>query len=343
MPPEPDPGSRSSTLAPVGSEGTWRVPSIEAAIRRPRRAALGYPAAIRHDEWNVGIAAVPIAHFLADRPLPEVSWLPRRPGRYAADPFGLVHGGRDHILFEDYSHADGTGVISHVSIGNDGAWTEPEVVLEIDVHASYPFLIERPDAVYMVPETARAGEVALYRADAFPRGWGKVAVLLEDWPGSDTTIIEHGGRWWMFGTRRGPDEAAELYVWCAPELIGPWTPHRRNPVKVDPASARSAGTPFVCDGTLYRPAQDCSHGYGDRIVINRMVELTEARFTEVPVGVVEPDRAGTYPAGLHTISAIGDRTLLDSRRFVFSPDAFRRRLADRMRGFASAVAGAPER
>ena len=40
-------------------------------------------------------------------------------------------------------------------------------------------------------------------------------------------------------------------------------------VKTDVRSARPAGTPFVYQGELYRPAQDCSRTYGGSIVIHR--------------------------------------------------------------------------
>jgi hypothetical protein len=45
--------------------------------------------------------------------------------------------------------------------------------------------------------------------------------------------------------------------------------------------------------------------------------------------VVRPDPAGPYPAGLHTIAAAGDRTLLDGKRRVFVWDLFTHELSAR--------------
>jgi hypothetical protein len=108
-----------------------------------------------------------------------------------------------------------------------------------------------------------------------------------------------------------------LRIWHAPALTGPWTPHARDPVKVDRSSSRPAGTPFVRDGVLYRPGQDCSLRYGGRVVLNRVDTLTPERYTETPVAAVEPFAAAGFPAGLHTLSAVGARTLVDgnARRF----------------------------
>jgi hypothetical protein len=119
-------------------------------------------------------------------------------------------------------------------------------------------------------------------------------------------------------------DTSELHLWYSSSAQGPWQAHPDNPVKIDVRSARPGGTPFYADGVLYRPAQDCSRVYGGRIVINRVTTLTPTAFHEEPAATVDPDPAGPYPAGLHTLSAVGDVTLLDAKRMVFVPEAFRR-------------------
>jgi hypothetical protein len=109
-----------------------------------------------------------------------------------------------------------------------------------------------------------------------------------------------------------------LYIWHAPDLLGPWEPHAANPVKVDLGSARPAGTPFAYRGDLYRPAQDCSRTYGGRVVINRILRLTPTDFQEELIAYVEPITDSPYVAGLHTLSSFGDLTLIDGKRFTFS-------------------------
>jgi len=68
----------------------------------------------------------------------------------------------------------------------------------------------------------------------------------------------------LFFTDADDGPLTKLRVWFADDLLGSWCPHPGNPVKPDIRSARPAGTPFVHDGALYRPAQDCSRTYGAR-------------------------------------------------------------------------------
>src|SRR6185369_10054576 len=97
-------------------------------------------------------------------------------------------------------------------------------------------------------------------------------------------------------------------------LAGPWRPHRRSPVKFDVRSARPAGTPFEHGGQIFRPSQDCSETYGGAIRINRILRLTAEEFDEETVAVLRPDANGPYPAGLHTLSAFDEWTLIDGKR-----------------------------
>ena len=53
-------------------------------------------------------------------------------------------------------------------------------------------------------------------------------------------------------------------------------------------------------------------------MINRIRRLTPSEFEEEPVASVEPDKSGPYPEGLHTLSKVGDFTLVDGKRFAFT-------------------------
>jgi hypothetical protein len=139
-------------------------------------------------------------------------------------------------------------------------------------------------------------------------------VLLDDLPGVDPTVVNYRGKWWLFvgDLRDQPD--ARLHFFMADRLRGPWQRHPRSPVKDELASARPGGTPFVVEGRLFRPAQDCSRRYGEAVVINRVDVLTPEAYFETPVARIAPDPAGPYPHGLHTVSAAGEWTLIDGKR-----------------------------
>lgn len=187
--------------------------------------------------------------------------------------------------------------------------------------------------MYCIPEICGAREIALYKAEDFPYRWKKVAVLINSFAGVDSTIFRYQGRWWLTSTDGAAQSTnnSHLFVWHATEVFGPWVPHVANPVKIDASSSRPAGTPFVHNGYLYRPAQDCSRIYGARIVLNRVLSLTPFEFKEECASVIEPCLTGPYPNGLHTISAVGGITVIDGKRHVFNKHAFKTALVSLLR------------
>ena len=285
---------------------------------------------LRHDDWNIGIVDAPVATVLASRSIPAVQWAPGRVGHYAADPFGKWDGETIEVFFEDYSRALGSASIARRKWSRSSGWAAAEPVLDIGSHLSYPFVLEHEGHRMMLPESRASGRLALYRADG-GRAWREAADLSLGVDVADATMLRHDGRWWLFAARADRlNPATELFVWFADRPEGPWREHPLNPVVVDVRSARPAGPLFRVDGQLYRPAQDCSTGYGDRLAVKRVVTLTTERFEEEVVFFLDAERDGPYPAGLHTLTAVGDLTLVDGKRWARSwmstVRAIRRRL-----------------
>jgi hypothetical protein len=118
-----------------------------------------------------------------------------------------------------------------------------------------------------------------------------------------------------------------LCLYHADRLEGPWQPHENNPVKVDVAGARMAGTHFMHAGHLYRPSQDCREGYGHALALYRVDEVSPTRYRETLVQRLLPTAGSETPEGLHTLTPWGDRTLVDGKRLVFNPLVLRGKLA----------------
>ena len=284
-----------------------------------RRAGKGL---LRHEEWCIGIVDRPIESFLEPHDSMPVRWFrPPGEGRFIADPFGVEMDGAVRILYEDFRYRTATGVIATMEASDPGPPSPPNVALELPVHASYPYLVVDRGEIFCVPETHEAREVVLYRAVDFPTRWEKAATILRGPAALDGTVFQHEGRWWLTYTDRDAGQYVHLFVWHSKQLEGPWEPHAQNPVKADVRSARPAGTPFVHDGHLYRPAQDCSRTYGGSITLNRILRLTPDAFAEEPAAVIRPVSDGPFPDGIHTISSVGDMTLIDGKRHRFIPSA----------------------
>jgi hypothetical protein len=210
---------------------------------------------------------------------------------------------------------------------------ESAVRLETDLprHLSYPQPVEEDGRLWLLPESHQARKVVLLRPEPFPRRWVVDHVLLDGFAGVDCTPVFHDGRWWLFCSDNDDDDQVKLFLFMAERLRGPWRAHPRNPVKVDRRSSRSGGRPFVHEGVLYRPAQDCTATYGGAVVLNRVLELTPERFAEEEAVRIEPDPKGPYPHGLHHFVPSGELTIIDGKRQRLGPGTVARWLSWRLR------------
>ena len=237
--------------------------------------------------------------------------------RYWADPFPLRASGTDYVVFEDYSYATGRGVISALEMGPGGPVGSSQVVLNPDYHLSYPFVFTWRGEQFMIPESADVSRVELYRAVRAPFEWTLEAVIIEGEPLADCTLAQIGDRWWMFANTAAPGASFwdELHLFHAPSPLGPWTPHRLNPVISDVRTARPAGALFRRDDAWYRPSQDSSGGYGWAANINRIVRLDLHDYREETVGKLLPQWTPGV-TGTHTVNASGGLTVIDARRWI---------------------------
>jgi len=232
--------------------------------------------------------------------------------RYWADPFPVRVGNEYYIFHEEapLSHYKGTIVLSVVD--SAGKTAGPIPILEKDYHLSYPFVFQWDGEFFMIPETAAHNQVELYHCVTFPSRWKLERVLLSGLAASDPTPAFLFGKWWLFASIpvAGAGTSGELHLFYADSPLGPWTPHRANPVKSDVRSARPAGRIFERDGQFYRPAQDCSRRYGYAVSINRIVQLNPDFYREVEVDKLVPNGKPDV-AGVHTLNMADDMTVID--------------------------------
>lgn len=206
-----------------------------------------------------------------------------------ADPFLCRQGDQWWLLFESLRTDQRKADLAAAPIdANTGAVGPVQPMLNEGWHLSYPFVLKEGGTIRMIPESSANQSIDLYRCTHWPDRWEREQSLVTGARFADASVIAYRGRWWMFASHGAPSASLydELHIFHADRLEGPWLPHALNPVKIDAVTARPAGAPWVHEGVLYRPVQDCSDVYGGAVRIQQIVELSEARFLENDSGLL---------------------------------------------------------
>lgn len=268
----------------------------------------------RKDLWRCGIVDRPLADVvrlgLADA---TVEWLPDEPRfTFLADPFGVrLADGAMALFVEHYDYRERHGRIERLRLDPDGCVVERQPALAEPWHLSYPVPIAADGAQWLLPEAHRSGALTLYRAQANWSDWRAETTIALDVVPVDATPWHDGERWWLFYSP-GTSKAAKverLHLAWADRLTGPWHPHPQNPVRIGRDGSRPGGTPALVDGRVMLPVQDCARTYGGAVRplwINRLDP--EGWNAELGLPLTLPP--GGW-AGMHTLSACGERTLID--------------------------------
>jgi hypothetical protein len=233
--------------------------------------------------------------------------------RYWADPFVIQRAEGYFVFVEEKIYGAGRAHIACLTLDAEGRLLAQQVVLERDYHLSYPFVFEHDGQLFMIPETAAHRTVEAYRCKRFPDQWELHKTLMADIYAADATLLERGGRFWLFANVKEPGgsslNALHLF-WAASPFAEAWTPHPRNPIVRDIRSARPAGRILVRDGQLIRPSQDSASRYGFALKFNRITKLTEEDYGEETVTVFAP--GGSRIRATHTFNQAGGLTVIDA-------------------------------
>ncbi|WP_420961617.1 glucosamine inositolphosphorylceramide transferase family protein [Brucella sp. IR073] len=244
---------------------------------------------------------------------PEFTVLPDDGQRFYADPFLFEKDGRVYLLVEEFPYARGRGIISASELRDDGTFETPQPVLEEPHHLSYPQVFAKDGEIYMIPESAAARELVLYRAAQFPHRWVRDTVLISDIEINDATLFEMDGTFWLIGTQRfGYGSASDTMVaYSAPALRGPWAPHALNPLAIDHSAARPGGA-FIRQGDeVLLPVQDGSQTYGGGLGLMQLERLDHGAVSFSPPRPILPGPAWNRK-GIHTLNRAGGIEVIDS-------------------------------
>lgn len=240
-----------------------------------------------------------------------------------ADPFVVSEQDRHYVFFEELPFATERGHLSCMEVFSDGSHTTPKIILKKPYHLSYPNVFAYESEYYMIPESGDNEQITIYRSTDFPYHWEEQSVLMEGLHAYDSTLLEHGGHWWLFAcvaAEKGMSGCEELQIFSADSpLSQSWEPHPLNPIMSDASRARPAGNFFEWEGELYRPSQDCAGSYGAGLNINKIKTLDKHSYAEKLVHCARPNWDPKLTA-LHTLNfnqhlSVADAMRVDSRFF----------------------------
>jgi hypothetical protein len=278
------------------------------------------------EHWRIGVIDKPLGDWVLQGGMPPVRWLPAPVARSAGGPGGpgywadpMADGISDnHLLCEFFDEQNGRGHIERLGLDARGAICERQTLpLGHGRHVSFPLVLQIGGRRIGLAETAALRQCVLHEVGDDGH-WRPIATVLDGVAAADPALFEWEGRFWLAYTDIALGALDNLCLQYAEQLEGPWQPHANNPVKVDVTGARMAGGLFWHQGGLYRPAQNCLQTYGASVLVQRVLRCTPTHYEEEAVRELRPDPRGPCPDGMHTLSAWGQRTLVDGKRHVFN-------------------------
>lgn len=268
----------------------------------------------RDQHWRVGYRFVDGPGVAHSRSLDGPAWsiLPDDGLRYFADPFPFEWQDRHFIFVEEYRYATRRGVISVAELDTKGGVLGTACVLEEPFHMSYPHVFARDGAIWMMPEVGAGGNLLLYKAEEFPRRWIRHCVMVGEQDLFDATLLDHGGRLWLFASQRdnGGSASDTLVAFHADRLEGPWQPHPMNPISINRQAGRPGGAFIRIDGRIFLPLQDGTLRYGGGLGLAEIVRLDETSVVVTPPQPIDAATNWPYPM-IHTLNRAGRLETID--------------------------------
>ena len=230
-------------------------------------------------------------------------------GSWFADPFILdVKEDVIEVLVEEMPAAIHKGVITKLTVDRH-TWevTGKKVILDLDHHLSFPFILRQNGEVLICPENGKSGPLKMYRYDAGRETAELCGVLCDDivW---DSAITDIFGERYMF-TATKDDHTLDIYRWDAERKR--FVAHQQVASRKN--DSRLAGQPFEYGGKRYYPAQVCESRYGEAVEIKE-VECKEDRFLVRPVKTLHSPHK-TLRLGMHTLNEYKGEVVIDVRGF----------------------------
>ncbi|MBR1811937.1 MAG: hypothetical protein IJ766_09900 [Clostridia bacterium] len=245
---------------------------------------------------------------------------PGNVGGWYADPFLFENGGRLYLFAEFFSYRTRKGCIAVAEFDRGanrfGHWTE---IIHEPFHMSYPLVFADGDGIYMLPETAEAGQLLLYKAVQFPYGWERYRVICDGVSYVDTTPLPQSTDAIAYELANGAPQRCLVI-----SLDG-----SHAPTDISDRRALNVSRPGgLCVGDIM-VAQDCRETYGGGLkFFNKQFEEI---FSIAPKDIAVFGERGAI-CGVHTYNTAGGIEVIDYKTMTVSPVRIAHRLVSKVNG-----------
>lgn len=267
------------------------------------------------EEWNVAIRTH-LEKGILDHSEPY-SVLGNTWRYWCADPFVVDWQGKSYVFMEVFDRCTQKGSIGYREIDN-GKIGPIRICIDLPFHMSYPMLYIAGEDILMIPECHKSNELTIYRARCFPDVWEPVETILMGRALCDTNYMKLDSGEFLLTMPLDGDR----YIYDTLEMYrrneaGEWEQCKYSPLTPGSERARNGGNFFEAEGKLYRPSQNCGNSYGEKLVINQVMDFSDGCFVEKMIKEVRVDdiRTDRYQFdGIHTYNHSKSYDVVDLRR-----------------------------
>jgi hypothetical protein len=231
---------------------------------------------INEQHWTLGFIEQPLKDIVEGKPF-EIQYVKGMPrDRWFADPFILDHDDNTiSVLAEEFSYSIRRGRIALLTFDRHTySLQNYKIILDLSTHLSFPFIQRKNGKVYINPENSASGSWNRYEYNPVTNQCLKVKTIMEK-PLTDAIVTDLLDKEYIFSTQLPDPNGDTLSMFCMGDAV-------QQEHVFSSKVARNAGEWFCVDGKVYRPAQDCSHGYGCAVIIQEVTKSDDAlMFTDI--------------------------------------------------------------
>lgn len=261
--------------------------------------------------------------------------------RWFADPFPLKSDdGSYYIFVEIMPKTRGKGTIGYFTVKKNGKTSKVKEVIREPFHLSFPNVFRFREEIYMIPETHESQQIRLYHAVSFPDKWELKQILFDG--GSHLVdsqiifightpalLISHELKDFDYHGTHNKLRVFDIVI----DDSGQWK-LTENFNHGNLCTIRPAGNILYVDNNFYRPLQDCSRMYGERILFYKLSNPEKAKtYHESFYGVLDTSHIQTNSKHtfkrVHTFNRDSDLEVIDLLRTTFNITKPFRRLYQR--------------